>query len=117
MLLGDVVDDARNSPRVIGTPPPVALHGQTCRDGAVDIGELIWLDVAIGPAGTREEANVLRNLLFDIDADAATAAVLPNGCGVRSSADQSREIDRILVTAHSRTREKAGDGDLAGLAP
>ena len=60
MHAGNAVDHAGEANRVVGPAPALAGQRKPGRDGAVDVGELVGLDVAVGDAGAREHAEVVR---------------------------------------------------------
>ena len=73
---GNAIDDAGNGQRVVRPSPLLACQSQAGRDGAIDVGEFIRLDVAVCHAGTHEYAQVGGDLLLEIHAYAAAAGVL-----------------------------------------
>src|SRR5580700_953301 len=75
---GNAVDHGGKADGVVGPPPLLAGERQPGRDGAVDVGELIRLDIAIRPAGARKDTEPVGDLLFEIGADPAAALVLTN---------------------------------------
>src|SRR6516225_3438240 len=47
----DVVDDAGYADRIVRPAPLLAGDRDTTRYRSIDIGEVPWLDIAVGPAG------------------------------------------------------------------
>ena len=82
----------------------------------VNIGELIRLLVAISPAGTSEEADIFRELLLEIHADAAAALIVPYRRDVGGPSGYGGKQDCVLKTAHAPAGEETGNGHLARLA-
>jgi len=85
----------------------------------VDVGVIPTRDVAVGPAGAREHAPILRNLLLQVEAHAG-----PAGIGAhrrqRVAGVQARRFgqrDSGVVVPHPPADEKTGDLELAGLSP
>jgi hypothetical protein len=62
------VDDAGNADGVVRPSPGLAGDRETTRDSAIHIGEIPWLDVAVGPAGADKRAHRLSQLLLEIEA-------------------------------------------------
>ena len=54
---GDAVDDAGDANGVVRPAPSFAGDRDAARNGAVDVGEILGLDVAVGPAGAGEDAH------------------------------------------------------------
>src|SRR5581483_12451772 len=79
MNIGDAVVDAGNAPDVVVAPPQLAGDRKPRRHRAVDVGELVRLLVAVGPAGAGKEAEIVVDLLLQIHADAAAALVTAHG--------------------------------------
>ena len=57
---GDAVDHAGEAERIVGAAPLLAGERKSRRDGAIDVGEVVRFDVAIGEAGAREHAEFVR---------------------------------------------------------
>ena len=66
------------------------------RNGAIDVGEFVWLDVTVGPAGADESAEIGRDFLLDIHAHAAAALILADGGDIGRAAGDRSQCDRIL---------------------
>ena len=119
MNRGDAVDHAGDADGVVRPSPVLAANRNTGGNGAVDVGEIPRLDVAVGPAGAREHADGLRDLLLDIEADTGATLIFAHqrkretGIG----AGCLRQVDRILEASGVTAAEEAGDLDLAGLSP
>src|ERR1700756_92302 len=116
MHAGDAVVDAGNAPDIVVAPPQLAGDRKPRRDGAVDIGEVERLLVAVGPAGTGEEADIVVDLLLEVHADAAPALIVAHSGDVGGRAWCGREQDGVFEIAHPRPAQESGDRDLAGLA-
>ncbi len=56
---GNAVDHAGKAERIVRPPPLLAGEREPGRDRAVDVGELIGLDIAIGPPGAGEDAELV----------------------------------------------------------
>src|SRR5262249_40619936 len=113
----DAVDDAGEADGVIGSPPALAGELQAAHQRAIDVGELVGLAVAVGPAGAREDSEIVGDLLLGIEADAGTAGVLAHRADVSRPAGREGELDGIVEAAHASTREEAGHRDLAVASP
>ena len=72
---GNAVDDAGDADGVVRPAPLLAVDRDACRDGAVDVGEIPRLDIAVGPAGAREHADRLGHLLLEVHAHARPAGI------------------------------------------
>ena len=98
---GNAVDDAGKADRVIRSTPLLAVERKAAGDGAVDIGEFVRLDVTVGPAGADESAEIGRDFLLDIHADAAAALILADGGDVGRAAGDRGQCDRIGEATHA----------------
>ncbi len=78
--------------RVVRPAPLLAGEREAGRDGPVDVGKLIGLDIAIGPPGAGEDAELFGDLLLEIGADPAAAFVLTNRRDVGGAAGRRRPI-------------------------
>src|SRR6516164_122665 len=116
MHTNDAVDHAGDTPGVVIPSPLLSRNRQTGRDGVVDVGELIRLLVPIGPSGAGEEADILHELLLQIDADAAAALVPANRGDVGGHSGRGSEQNRVLNTSHAAACQEAGERNLARLA-
>ena len=67
---GNAVDDPGYANPVVRPSPLLTRHGDACLHGAVDVGEVPRLLRPIGPAGAGEHADVLGDLLFQVEAHA-----------------------------------------------
>ena len=116
---GNAVDDAGHTNRVVRPAPLFAIDRDAHLHGAVDVGKIPWLDVAVGPTGAREQADGLGNLLLEIDAYAGSTLIDAHRrqrvAGIQTS--RLREVKRTLKTSRIAAAEKAGDLKLAGLPP
>ena len=56
----------------------------------------IGLDVAVGPAGAHEQAEIGRDLLLEVRADAAAAAILADRGDIGRAAGDLSQRDRVL---------------------
>ena len=97
--------------------PPRALERQPRRDRSIDVGEFIWLDVAVRLAGTREDAEVRRDLLLRKYADPASAIVATNGGDIGGPACDLRQQNRIFEASHTTATEKTVDRDFTRQPP
>src|SRR5262249_16193451 len=70
-----MVDDAGDTDRVVRPAPLLAGDRDTARYRSIDIGEVPWLDIAVGPAGAREHAHSFRHLLLEIEAHTRAAGI------------------------------------------
>ena len=86
IYLGDAVDHSGNAEGVVVATPLLSRYRETGGDSAVDVGEFIGLDIAIGEAGTGEKADIGQELLLEVHADAAAALVLPHGRDIGGAA-------------------------------
>ncbi len=111
---GDCVDDAGNTNRVVGPAPFLAIDRNAAGDGAVDIGELVRLDVAVGPAGAQERAKVRRDLLLDIHADATAALIVPDGGDISRTAGDCSQSNRVRERPHAAAGEEPLTATLPG---
>ena len=80
---GNAVDRGSNAERVIWPPPWFTGQREATGYRAVDIGKIPRLDVAVGPTGAGEHANILGNLLLQIDAHARSTPVDAHGVDIR----------------------------------
>ena len=92
VFAGNAVDHAGEAERVVRPAPLLAGERQPRRDGAVDVGELIGLDITIGPPGAGEDAKLFVDLLLKVGTDPAAAFVLTNRRDVGGAAGQRRPI-------------------------
>ena len=105
-------------PMVSSGPAPLfAVDRDAARYGAVDVGEIPRLDIAVGPAGAGEHTECLRNLLLQIEAHAGPAGVGAHGVDVGRLAGRLGKRNRVREFSGAAAAEKAGDLELAGLAP
>jgi len=98
--VGDAVDDAGDAKRIVITSPLLSGDRDTGRDGPVDVGEFIWLLVTFRPSCAGEAADILQELLFEIQADAAAALIVSHrrniGCQFMTKTSPSaRELDSV----------------------
>ncbi len=114
---GNAVDDAGHPDGVVGPAPLFAVYGDAGRYGAVDVGKIPRLDVAVGPACAGEHTPILRNLLLQIEAHARPAGVHAHGVDIGGLTGRQREINGILEASRPPAVEKAGDLQLARLPP
>ena len=117
MHAGNAVDDAGKADRIVRPAPLLAVERNAAGNGAVDIGEFVRLDVAVGPAGADESAEIGRDFLLDIHADAAAALILADGGDIGRAAGDRSQCDRVLESSHAAAGEETGDCDLARMAP
>ena len=103
--------------RVVGAVPLRALQRQAGGHGAIDVGIGFRLDVAAGKAGAGEQAEIGGDFLLEIDAQAGAAAILAHRGDVGRPAGDLGQGDGVLVGAEAGAGEKAGERDLAGMAP
>src|ERR1035438_7122607 len=108
--------DGGDADSVFGTMPAKTLDRDTHCDGAIDVRELVDLDVARRLADTCEHAQIRGDGLLEIETCAQTAPVLTNVRGVRRRAGHCREFDRVIEETHPATAVKPGDEDTADLA-
>ena len=102
---GNAVDDAGKADRVVRPAPLLAGERKAGRDGAVDIGEFVGLDVAVRPAGADESAEIGRDLLLEIDADAAAALILADRGDIgRAAGDRANAIASAKLPMRPRLR-------------
>ena len=100
-----------------GPSPLRAFERQAGRHRAIDVRELVRFDVTVRHAGTDEGAQIGRDLLFEIQAHAAAAAILAHGGDIGGTAGDLRQCDRIREGSHASAAKKSGHGDLAGMSP
>jgi hypothetical protein len=62
--IGNTIDNPGGADGIIRPPPKLAGHRDTRRCGAVNIGVVSRLKIAVVPSGAREHAQILRNLLL-----------------------------------------------------
>src|SRR5262245_2939763 len=60
---GNAIDDACDANRVVRPVPQLAVERGPYLDRAVDVGVIPRLDIAVGPAGTSEQAHGVGHLL------------------------------------------------------
>ena len=72
---GNAVDDSGKTKCIVRPTPLLALKRDPRSDGPVDIGNLKWFDIAVSGPGAREHAELLCDLLFEINAHAGAALV------------------------------------------
>src|SRR6202048_131662 len=108
MDAGDTVDRSGNSDVVILPPPKLPGQRDAYGGRAVDIGEIPRLNVAVGPAGAGEHANVLRNLLLQIDAHSRAAPVDAHGIDIGGLPGNLGDRNCICKASCPPTAEKAG---------
>ena len=113
---GDAVDDAGNGEGVVRFAPPLAVQRQTARNGPVDIAELVRLNLAISETGPQEGAQVRGDLLLDVDAQSAPAAILANQGGAGRRGGGLAERDRVSESPHASAAQEAGKPDRAVLS-
>ena len=107
-------------PIVSSGPPPILTGNRNAAgNGAVDVGEIPWLDVAVGPAGAGEHADGFIDLLLQIEAHTGAALIDAHerkgeagiGAGCLRQADRIREASRITAA------DEPSDLQLARLSP
>src|ERR1700728_107659 len=114
---GNAVDDAGNAEGIVGSAPLLSSQRETRGGGAVDVGEIIRFDVAIGPARPREHAKLPGDLLLEIETDAATAAIWAYGGDIGGAAGCLRQGNGVGEATHPCAGQKSGDRDFAWLGP
>src|SRR5277367_567271 len=75
---GYAIVDGGDSDNVIGPMPAPSLQRQARSQRAVDVREFVRLDVAARLAGANKRAQILSDLLLQIQACADASAVSPN---------------------------------------
>ena len=63
---GNAVDHAGEAEGVVGPAPRFAGERQSSRYRAVDVGELIGFDIAVGGTGSGENAELFGDLLLEV---------------------------------------------------
>src|ERR1700740_756790 len=91
MHASDAVVDAGNAPDVVVASPQLAGNRKPRGDGAIDVGEVERLLLAVGPAGAGEEADIVVDLLLEVHADAAAALIGAHGGDIGGHARYGRE--------------------------
>ena len=114
---GDAVDRGGNAESVMGPPPWLAEERNPSGYGAVNVSKIPRLHAAVGPAGTGEHANVLGNLLLQVDAHARPAPVDAHRVDIGGLSGDLGDRNRIREFARPPTAEKARNLELAGLSP
>src|ERR1700676_1040597 len=80
--------------------PTHPFDRNTERDGAIDVRELVSLDVTRGLTNPGKQPHIGANGLFQIKARPQPAAVLTHGCRIRRRAGQCREFNRLIEQTH-----------------
>jgi hypothetical protein len=114
---GDAVDRGGNAESVIRPPPWLAGERNPSGYGAVNVSKIPRLHAAVGPARTREHANILRNLLLQVDAHARPAPVDAHRVDIGGLPGNLGNVNGISEFTRAPTAEKARDLELAGLSP
>ena len=114
---GNAVYDAGDADCIARPAPRLAVEGKAAGNGAVDIGEFVWLHITVGPPGTDESAKIGCDFLLDIHAHAAAALILADGGDIGRAAGDRRQCDRVLKASHTSPGEEAGDRDLSRMSP
>ena len=105
------------TPTVSSRPcPKFAGDRDSASNGAVDIRELVWLNVTVSPAGADESAEIGCDLLLNIHAYATTALILADGGNIGQAAGDRCQRDRVRERSHTSPDEEPGDGNLANSA-
>ena len=89
----------------------------TCRNRAVDVGKIPGLNAPVGPAGAGEHADVLGNLLLQIDAQSGSAPVDAHRVDIGGLPGRLGDCNRIRKFSRPAAAEKARELKLARLAP
>src|SRR5580692_7576210 len=103
---GNSVDDAGEPNGVVRSAPGFAIQGEAGRDAAVDIGEFERFDVAVGPTGADEGAEIGCDLLLEIHAHATATLILPYRGDISRAAGNFSQLDRIFEAAHAAAAQK-----------
>src|ERR1700728_112670 len=114
---GNAVDDAGDPDRVVRPAPLLAGDRHPSRYGAVDVGEIPRLDIAVRPSRAHEHADRVAHLLLEVHAHARPAGVGPHGVDVGGQGGRLRERERIRECSRPAAAEKTGDLELARLSP
>src|SRR5579862_329662 len=113
----NAVDYTGQPNRIVGPSPQLSVQREPCGNCAIDVGKLIRLDIAVGETGAHERADLVGDLLLDIDADSAPTGVLAHRRGARNRSRRRGQSDRVGITSHAAPAEKSSDSDFARLAP
>ena len=112
--LRNSVDNTGQAERVIRSVPGRAGQRQACRR-RVAIRKLIRFLGAVGDACASEYAQIGRDFLFQVHADAGPGLTAPDKCYVDRRIGSLRKRDGIVETSHTAARKKARDATLPGL--
>src|SRR6202007_2545382 len=82
-MVGDSVDCAGESYRVVRPPPARAGQREPGRDRLVDVGEIDLLYRALRNAGASKDAKISGELLLEIEPDTVLGAKPADGTGRR----------------------------------
>src|ERR1700720_4474564 len=115
MDTGDTVDDASKPERVVRAIPWLAGNRDSTRHGAVDIGEIPGLDIAVGPTSAGEHPERLSDLLLQVKAHARSTGVSTHRVYVGRHSGRLGERDRVSELSGAATAKEARNLELARL--
>src|SRR5262249_51383229 len=102
-----VVDHEGKAESVVRPVPSLALDRQAEGPGLVDVGELEGFIATLVPTGASEEADILPDLLFDINADAAAVVGFAYRGNVSWLAGLRCQRGSLGIVAHPAVRQKS----------